>query len=63
VAPLFTGFTELYWLQKNENGLLTLPYWVDHVGAQNTRWDRYHLEDSSNGNTPPQSSWTEIRSS
>jgi CRISPR-associated protein Cas5t len=55
--------TELYWLKKDENGLLTLPYWVDHVGSQGTRWDRYHLEDSSSGNTPPQSSWTEIRGS
>jgi len=53
--------SDLYWLKKDENGLLTLPYWVDHVGAQGTRWERYHLEHSSYENIPPRESWTEIR--
>lgn len=57
--------SDLYWLKKDENGLLTLPYWVDHVGAQGTRWERYHLEHFSSGNTPPTTEefWTKIRSS
>ena len=30
----------LSWLIQDEDGLLTLPYWVDHVGSQGTRWRR-----------------------
>ncbi len=61
IQPFQSQAEELYWLKKDENGLLTLPYWVDHVGAQGTRWERYHLEHSSNGSIPPPESWTEIR--
>lgn len=55
--------TDYQWLLRDSQGLLTLPYWVDHVGSQGTRWDRYHLDHPSNAiNTPPETAWTEIRS-
>lgn len=47
----------MQWLVKDENGLLTLPYWVDHVGSKGTRWLRYSLQKEQ----PPEFSWTEIR--
>lgn len=53
----------LRWLVQDENGLLTLPYWVDHVGSQNTRWLRYSLQDVSDQWQPPDSAWTEIQTS
>jgi len=48
------------WLVQDENGWLTLPYWVDHVGAQGTRWLRYELQ-KSNLQEPPDTAWTEIQ--
>jgi CRISPR-associated protein Cas5t len=51
----------LRWLVQDENGLLTLPYWVDHVGSRNTRWLRYSLQDLSDQRQPPDSAWTEIK--
>ncbi|MFN6475208.1 type I-MYXAN CRISPR-associated protein Cas5/Cmx5/DevS [Nostoc sp. DedQUE07] len=48
------------WLVQNEEGLLTLPYWVDHVGSQGTRWQRYMLQKSL-GRQPPELSWTVIQ--
>lgn len=36
---------KLSWLVQSEDGLLTLPYWVDHVGSRGTRWLRYIQED------------------
>lgn len=49
----------LRWLVQDSNGLLTLPYWVDHVGSQGTRWRRYSLEISQG--QLPERSWTTIQ--
>ena len=35
----------LQWLIQDEDGLLTLPYWVDHVGSKGTCWKRYQLQE------------------
>ncbi|MFN3360763.1 MAG: type I-MYXAN CRISPR-associated protein Cas5/Cmx5/DevS [Pseudanabaenaceae cyanobacterium] len=45
----FTISTDEYyeWLTQDPDGLLTLPYWVDHVGSRGTKWQRYRLELSS----------------
>jgi CRISPR-associated protein Cas5t len=51
------------WLEHNENGLLTLPYWVDHVGSQGTRWQRYSLQKPIYSYDPPVNSWTAINQS
>lgn len=48
------------WLVQHEQGSLKLPYWVDHVGSQGTRWLRYVLQ-KSNLCQPPNSAWTEIQ--
>lgn len=48
------------WLIQDEDGLLTLPYWVDHVGSRGTRWLRYSLQEQTG--TLPESAWTVIRS-
>jgi CRISPR-associated protein Cas5t len=50
----------LSWLIQDEDGLLTLPYWVDHVGSQGTRWRRYRQEMSQNWQIP-ESAWTVIQ--
>lgn len=50
----------LQWLVKDNDGLLTLPYWVDHVGSKGTRWLRYSLEQAFGELHPPESTWTEI---
>ena len=50
------------WLTIDPDGLLTLPYWVDHVGSQGTRWNRYSLQSSSHLDNPPASTWTLISS-
>lgn len=52
----------LQWLEQNEDGLLTLPYWVDHVGSRGTRWQRYQLLEPSNQWQPPKLAWTVIQS-
>jgi CRISPR-associated protein Cas5t len=52
----------LQWLVQDEDGDLTLPYWVDHVGSQGTRWLRYILLQPSKEWTPLDSAWTEIKS-
>lgn len=49
------------WLVQDEDGLLTLPIWVDHVGSQRTRWRRYRLQEASNQWHPPETAWTEIQ--
>ena len=49
----------LQWLVRDENGLLTLPYWVDHVGSQGTRWHRFSLLAVDEWQ-PPELSWTVI---
>lgn len=51
----------LRWLVQDEDGLLTLPYWVDHVGSRGTRWLRYSLQHASDQWQPPDSAWTEIK--
>lgn len=51
----------LRWLVQDEDGLLTLPYWVDHVGSRSTRWLRYVLQNASDQHQPPDSAWTEIK--
>jgi CRISPR-associated protein Cas5t len=53
----------LRWLVQDEDGLLTLPYWVDHVGSRGTRWLRYSLQQASDDWQPPEAAWTEIHSS
>ncbi|MEL6442223.1 MAG: hypothetical protein AAFQ80_23625 [Cyanobacteria bacterium J06621_8] len=45
---------------KNNEGNITLPYWVDHVGSRGTRWQRYCLEELDQ-KTPPDNSWTVIQ--
>ena len=52
----------LQWLIQDEDGLLTLPYWVDHVGSKGTRWKRYLIFESSEFSHPPESAWTIIQS-
>jgi CRISPR-associated protein Cas5t len=49
------------WLIRDDEGLMTLPYWVDHVGSKKTRWLRYRLEEIAI-QSPPESSWTTIQS-
>ena len=48
------------WLVKSNQGNITLPYWVDHVGSRGTRWQRYHLEELDL-KTPPDNSWMAIQ--
>lgn len=50
----------LRWLVRDEDGSLTLPYWVDHVGSKGTRWQRYLLQQSQVWQ-PPDLSWTAIQ--
>lgn len=52
----------LQWLEQNEDGSLTLPYWVDHVGSRGTRWQRYLLLKPSNQWQPSKLAWTIIQS-
>lgn len=52
----------MWWLVQNEDGTLTLPYWVDHVGSQGTRWRRYLFQELSQAH-PPESAWTSIEAS
>lgn len=54
--------TSLRWLVQNLDGTLTLPYWVDHVGSQGTRWRRYLFQELSQAH-PPESAWTTIEAS
>lgn len=61
LLPKTSHGEKLRWLVQDENGLLTLPYWVDHVGSRNTRWLRYSLQDVSDQRQPPDSAWTEIK--
>jgi CRISPR-associated protein Cas5t len=50
----------LRWLIRDEDGWLTLPYWVDHVGAQGTCWQRYVLQESQAWQ-PSELAWTVIQ--
>ncbi|MHC5610644.1 MAG: type I-MYXAN CRISPR-associated protein Cas5/Cmx5/DevS [Nostoc sp.] len=53
----------LRWLVRDENGFLTLPYWVDHVGSKGTAWQRYLILEPSELSDPPESAWTVIQAS
>lgn len=63
VTPLPENYQgeSLQWLVQNEDGLLTLPYWVDHVGSRGTRWQRYQLLEPSVQRQPPELAWTVIQ--
>lgn len=46
-------------LMKQDDGDLSLPVWVDHVGA-NTRWAQYTLGETSLTTNNLATAWTEI---
>ena len=50
----------LKWLTQDEYGELTLPYWIDRLGSERTRWLRYKLTKSVDWE-PPALAWTEIQ--
>lgn len=50
----------LQWLVRDEDGWLTLPYWVDHVGSQGTCWQCYVLQESQAWQ-PSELAWTVIQ--
>jgi CRISPR-associated protein Cas5t len=50
----------LKWLTQDEYGEITLPYWVDRLGSERTRWLRYTLMKSVDWE-PPVLSWTQIQ--
>lgn len=52
----------LHWLIQSETGLLTLPYWVDHVGSRETCWRRYQLLNPTQQWQPTENAWTKIES-
>ncbi len=54
------GGTSLQWIVQDDDGLLTLPVWVDHVGSRGTRWRRYSVHDASDVWEPPGAAWTQI---
>lgn len=48
------------WLVRDDQGLLSLPVWVDHVGSKGTRWQRFSLQ-TYDCPEPPDRAWVEIR--
>ena len=48
------------WLVIDNQGNMTLPYWVDHIGSRGSRWQRYSLEELDS-DSPPAGSWTTIQ--
>jgi CRISPR-associated protein Cas5t len=50
----------MWWLVQDEDGSLTLPYWVDHVGSQGTCWQRYMFQESQAWQ-PSELAWTVIQ--
>ena len=50
-----------HWVIRDNQGKLTLPYWVDHVGSRNTQFLRYRIEEMSRL-SPPDLAWTMIQS-
>jgi CRISPR-associated protein Cas5t len=50
----------LKWLTQDEYGEITLPYWVDRLGSERTRWLRYTLMKSVDWE-PPVLAWTQIQ--
>lgn len=63
-VSLVTEFNgeSIRWLVQDEEGSLKLPYWVDHVGSQGTRWFRYTFQ-KPDLHQLPNSVWTEIQTS
>jgi CRISPR-associated protein Cas5t len=52
---------EWYRLLPDNMGAIELPVWVDHVGAANTRWQRYQLDTHAVMVTVPTfDQWTEV---
>lgn len=48
-------------LLPRDDGAIELPVWVDHVGAANTRWQRYELTDKVTAAASPlEDEWTQI---
>lgn len=49
-------------LLPSDHGTIELPVWVDHVGAAQTRWQRYELEKEAHrvGIPMPDNYWTQI---
>jgi len=60
ITPIPVVPKQSRWLIRDEDGILTLPYWVDHVGARGTRWQRYLLQTLESQEIP-ELAWTEIR--
>lgn len=60
LPPESTG-ESLSWIVQDENGFLTLPYWVDHLGSRGTRWLNYRLLEPVKKWQPPDSAWTVIQ--
>ncbi|MFT0786294.1 type I-MYXAN CRISPR-associated protein Cas5/Cmx5/DevS [Synechococcus sp. H55.10] len=60
ITPIPVVPKQSRWLIRDEDGILTLPYWVDHVGARGTRWQRYLLRTLESEEIP-ELAWTEIR--
>jgi CRISPR-associated protein Cas5t len=62
IAPISQQDREknLSWLVQDEDGLLTLPYWVDHVGSTETCWRRYQQLAASINWQVPELAWTLI---
>ena len=62
ITPLAENYhgESVRWLVRDEDGSLTLPYWVDHVGSQGTRWQRYVLQESQVWQ-PYELAWTVIQ--
>ncbi len=48
------------WLIQDNNGWITLHYWVDHFGFKGTHWLRYRLEAIPRS-SPPHLAWTTIQ--
>lgn len=47
-------------LERDPEGQLPLPVWVDHVGGAGTRWGQYSLVDGFVALTPSPQAWTAI---
>lgn len=63
IVPEKARSQSLQWLVQDEDGLLTLPYWVNHVGSKGTQWKRYLILEPSEFSQPPDSAWTVIQPS
>jgi CRISPR-associated protein Cas5t len=61
VSIVSEGETEVpcRWLVRDEEGWLTLPHWVDHVGSKGTCWQRYELQEWC-VRQPPEAAWVAI---